>query len=404
MDDRQLYQAILGLTAPWGVEKVELRKAQQQVDVYVRWPDGQAGVCPECGASVPLYDHLERRWRHLDTCQYQTILIARVPRANCPTHGVKQMKVPWAEKRSQFTALFEGVVIMWLKETSIQAVAAQFKLSWEEIYGIQQRAVQRGLARRKAEPIRYLGVDEKAFTKGHKYMTIVCDIERRCVLDVTADRKCESLEPILKRLTPVQKQSLEAVAMDMWEPYRQAVEQHLPGTPIVFDKFHIAAHLTEGVDKVRKQENKELVAVGDERLKGTKYQWLRNPANFTEDKWAEFKTLRQSNLKVARAWALKETIMSLWDYSYIGAARNHFERWYNWAVRSRLKPMQEKAQMLKRHLPNVLTYLTHRITNAVAEALNSKIQWIKYTARGYRNQENFRTAILFHCGGLDLRP
>lgn len=404
MDDCQLYQAILGLTAPWGVEKVEVHKDRQQVDVYVRWPQGQQAQCPECGSSVPLYDHLERRWRHLDTCQYQTILIAQVPRADCPTHGIKQMKVPWAQRRSQFTALFEGVVILWLKETSIQAVSKQFKLSWEEVFGIQQRAVERGLARRKGEVVRYLGIDEKAFVKGHKYVTIVCDIEGRRVLEVSEGRKSESVEPVLQQLTPEQKQGLQAVAMDMWEPYQQAVSRQLPGVPIVFDKFHIAKHLNEGVDKVRKREHKELAATGDERLKGSKYQWLRNPDNFTDAKWAEFKTLRQSNLKVARAWALKETIMSLWDYNYPGAARNYFERWYNWAVRSRLEPMKDKARMLKRHLPNVLTYLTHRITNAVAEGLNSKIQWIKYTARGYRNKENFRSAILFHCGGLDLRP
>lgn len=404
MDDRDLYQAILGLSAPWKVERVDLRKDAREVDVYVQWPPRQAGSCPECGAACAVYDHLERRWRHLDTCQFKTILIAQVPRVNCPAHGVKQMNVPWAGPRSQFTALFEGLVVAWLKEASILAVAAQFGLSWEEAHGIQRRAVDRGLARRKAAPVKYLGVDEKSFLRGHKYVSVLCDIEGRRVLEVTDGRTNESAEALLTCLTAEQKSAVEGVAMDMWEPYAQAARKHLPQAAIVFDKFHVAKHLNEGVDKVRRQENRELASVGDRRLKGTKYQWLRNPETFSAEKWAEFATLRNSNLKVARAWALKETAMTIFDFRQIGQARKQFDSWYTWAIRSRLEPMKEKARMLKRHASNVLTYVTHRITNAVAEGLNSKIQWLKYTARGYRNRENFRTAILFHCGGLDLAP
>ena len=143
---------------------------------------------------------------------------------------------------------------------------------------------------------------------------------------------------------------------------------------------------------------------GDERLQRSKYQWLRNPANFTREKWNAFRALRMSNLKVSRAWALKETAMTLWNYLYEGVARKRFSEWYGWAIRSRLEPMKEKARMLKRHLENVLNYITYPITNAVSEGLNSKIQWVKYTARGYANKANFRNAILFHCGGLDLAP
>ena len=142
----------------------------------------------------------------------------------------------------------------------------------------------------------------------------------------------------------------------------------------------------------------------DERLVGTKYTWLRNPESFADEAWKAFGPLRRSNLKVARAWALKETIMSLWDYSYVGAARNHFRRWYSWAIRSRLEPIKQKARMLHTRLENVLSYLRHGVTNAASEGLNSKIQWIRYTARGFRNRQNFKTAIYFHCGGLDLYP
>lgn len=406
MHDCELYQTILGLNRPWRVTRVEVKKARQEVEVVVRWPAEVGVKCPQCGKTVTAYDHLERRWRHLDTCQYQTILAARLPRANCPEHGVHQVAVPWAAGRSQFTALFESLVVDWLQETSLSGVSQQLGLSWDEVFGIQRRAVRRGLARRKKAPVKYVGVDEKAFKKGHKYVTILCDLQRRVVRDVAKDRRAESLQGLLHKLTPEEKQNLKGVAMDMWEPYLKAVDAELPlgRSKVVFDKFHVVQHLNKGVDQVRRREAKELAAAGDARLKGTKYQWLKNPDNFTRAKWRAFKVLRESNLKVAKAWAMKETIKRLWDFQYAGAARRLFKKWCDWVRRSRLKPMMAKAELIKSHLDNILTYLEHPITNAACESINAKIQWIKYTARGYANMENFRVAILFHCGGLDLSP
>lgn len=135
-----------------------------------------------------------------------------------------------------------------------------------------------------------------------------------------------------------------------------------------------------------------------------KYDWLRNADRFDRAAWREFQILKATNLKTSRAWAMREQAQALWTYSSEGWASRHFRQWYYWVTHSRLKPMIEKAKMLKRRVKNVLTYLKHRITNAVSEGLNSKIQWVKYTARGYRNFENFATAIYFHCGGLDLKP
>jgi transposase len=155
------------------------------------------------------------------------------------------------------------------------------------------------------------------------------------------------------------------------------VREHVAvaGGKMVFDKFHIAKHLGEAVDRVRRRENKTLRAAGDDRLTGTRYDWLRHPA-----------------------------AMAPYGYVYERPARKHFRWWHGWAVRSRLQPMIETARMLKRRLENILTYLRHRITNAASESINSKIQWVKHTARGFRNKRNFQTAIYFHCGGLDMAP
>jgi transposase len=377
------------------------------VHVYLTHADKPEWPCAECGASCPLYDHqAERQWRHLDTCQYRTILHAAPPRSQCREHGVRVVKLPWAEPHSRFTALMEGLAIAWLKQASQKAVAEQLRLSWDEIHAIMERAVERGLARRKAEEIPYLGVDEKAFRKGHKYLTLVNDLSGSRVLYVAEDREQKSLDGFWPTLTEEQRDGIAAVAMDMWDPYVNSVHEHLPesANKIVFDKYHIAKHLGEAVDRVRRREHKGLKAEGDDRLTGTKYHWLRNPATLEDEQRREFAQLVSSELKTARAWALKETAMALFSYVYERPARKHFRWWYNWAVRSRLPPMKEVAGMLKRRFENIITYLRHRITNAASESINAKIQWVKYTARGFRNKQNFINAIYFHCGGLDLAP
>ncbi|HYW32836.1 MAG TPA: ISL3 family transposase [Gemmatimonas sp.] len=396
----------MGLTTPWEVERVELREATQEVDVWVGTAAGTTFACPQCAEVAPMYDHVERRWRHLDTCQFRTLLCARVPRVRCATHGVTTVRVPWAERGSRFTLLFERLAIAWLKDATPTAVSRRLGLSWDEARGIMERAVRRGLARRPSAPVARLGIDEKSFLKRHQYVSVVVDLDRCCVLHVADDRKTASLTPYFDALTPAQRDGITAVAMDMWEPYRTTVRAHVPDADakIVFDKFHIMQHVGTAVDTVRKQEHKVLSAAGDTRLTRTKYAWLTNPVNMTRRAWREFAVLRDSTLQSARAWAMKESLRRLWDYTYVGAARTFFRRWYGWAMRSRLEPMKKVARMLQAHLDNILTYLTHRITNAVTEGLNAKIQWIKYGARGYRNRDAFKRAIYFHCGGLDLDP
>jgi transposase len=155
---------------------------------------------------------------------------------------------------------------------------------------------------------------------------------------------------------------------------------------------------------VRRQEHKELMAQGDETLKGSRQLWLYNPENFSPEQRSEFAALKDLHLKVARAWAAKELFSQFWKYQEEGWARRFFKGWYSWVSRSQLKPLVEVGQMLKRHLENLLTYLKHHITNAVTEGLNSKIQSIKAAARGFRSFRNYRIRILFFCGKLDLYP
>ncbi|WHZ15312.1 MAG: Mobile element protein [Nitrospira sp.] len=405
MRDFELYQAVLGLRAPWTVVNVELDVKGKQVTVTVEAGPGPY-PCPECQEPVPGYDRKRRRWRHLDTCQFTTWIQADLPRVSCPTHGVKQIAVPWAEPGCQFTAWFERLAIDVLRECSVTGAAGLLRITWDEAWGIKARAVARGLSRRTQDIMPHLGVDEKAIAKRHRYLTVVAALDRSRVLYLAEDRKQESLDGFWTMLTSAQREGIEAIAMDRWEPSVQSTRAHVEGaeTKIVFDKFHVVKHLHDAVDHVRRAEHRALKQADDARLTGTKYLWLMRPKEMTPEQRTTFRTLQCSDLKVARAWTLKERFRQFWDYTYCGAAQKFFARWFWRATHSRLVPMAEVAKLIQRHLPNVLTYLQHGITNAGLEAVNATIQWVKKTARGFRNVEHFKTAIYFHCGGLDLYP
>jgi transposase len=408
VQDTKLFETILGIQAPWRIGRVALDTTGERVDLWAEHVD-RPWPCPECGQELPCRDHAEERvWRHLDTCQYQTFLHARVPRVDCPTHGVRQVRVPWAEARSRFTLLMERLIIDLIQQCSTVSGACRIaRLTWDEAWGVMRRAVARGRARKVAAPIPYIGVDEKAFRKGHRYHTIVCDLERSTVEFVAEDRKVESLGAYYDQLTHAQRRGLKAVAMDMWEPYISATRHGLPDGErrIVFDRFHIMREMTKAVDAVRKHEHRGFLRAGlASPLTGTKYLWLFSNERRPDRHADAFATLQRLNLKVGRAWAIKEALRALWNYRQGAAVTRFFAQWYGWAVRSRLEPVKKVAGMLKRHVDGVLRFVKHPITNGVAEGLNSKIMSIKRKAGGFRNPSHFTTAIYFHCGGLDLYP
>lgn len=409
MHDKDLYATILGVTHPWLVCEVEVRAPKEEVEIFIEHDGAQELVCPECGEGGKRHDTRRRSWRHLDTCQYRTILTAEVPRVRCKKHGVRQVKVPWAEERSRFTAMMESLAIDWLQEASISAVSRRMRLSWDELDGIRERAVRRGLLRREAEPVSTIGVDETAFQRRHEYVTVVNDLRRGRVMYVGDGRGSETLEAFYEGLTAEQLGGIEAIAMDMWRPYVRATRKHVDGweTKVCFDRFHVAKHLGDAVNDVRKAEHRELLQKGDDRLKRTRFLWLMGPEKLdrlTDKKQVLFDDLKASTLKVARAWAIKETARELWGYVRRGWAQRAWERWLNWAFRSQLEPIRKAARVIQNNLWGIINAVVKNLTNATSEGLNAKIQWLKKNACGFRNRDRFRTAILFHCGGLDLYP
>lgn len=406
MDVTELYAVLLGLTLPWEVVDVVIDEAEKRVDVQVEHEPGIRFPCPQCGDLLPVYDHTSvRTWRHLDSCRFGTFLHAAIPRVACRRHGVKQVFVPWALPSSRFTIPFEEWALAVLRETDIQGAARLLRISWDQTWGVMERAVARGLKRKRRRVIRHLGVDEKSAGAGQDYLTLVTDLTRSTVEYIANDRTKDSLAAFYEGLNPRQLAGIEAIAMDMWGPFIRATRDCVPDADrkIVFDRFHIMKHMNEAVDAVRKKEHRKMRQEGDNTLSGTKYLWLFAEENLPEKHQERFALRKGLQLKTARAWAIKETLRDLWRYQRRGWAVKHFRSWNQWATRSRLEPVRKVATMWRAHLSNVLTYFDHRITTAACEGVNNKIEAIKHSAFGFRNRDHYRTAIFFHCGGLDLR-
>src|SRR6266568_2950525 len=263
---------LLALEEPWKVDQLFLAPKEKHLDVTLEHRPGASFACAECGRARPVYDHLPSRgWRHLDHGDFLTWIHARVPRVTCPEHGIRQVQVPWALAGARFTLPFERHAIDTLLEADVLGASRLLNLSWHETWHLMERAVTRGLAAKKRRILPLLGVDEKAFAKRHRYVTLVCDLQRGTVEYIADDRRKTSLDAYYQSLTNKQLVGIQAAAMDMWDPFIASTLEHLPlgRNKIVFDRYHIMAHMNKAVDQVRRGEHRRLQGDGDNTLTGT---------------------------------------------------------------------------------------------------------------------------------------
>lgn len=399
------YSLLLGMHRPWRVKKADLNLEAHKVEVLVEHEAEAPACCPQCGKQCARHDHApQRSWRHLDVMQFATLIRARVPRANCPEHGVGTVRAPWAEPNSRFTLLFEVFAVQVIEASrSLRQAADLLRLDWDGVQRVMDRAVQRGLARRSTEGVAYVGLDEKSFGRGQDYVSVMTDLKARRVLEVVPGRNSAQAVALWESLPPKQRAQVEAAAMDMGADFAAATRQAAPAADIVHDKFHVCKLLNEAVDKVRKEEHRRLLARGDDSLKHTKFLWLRGSAP-TGERALRFEQLCARDLKTARAWAYKEIFVESWSQPDASAGLEFFRRWFRTVRRSKLEPLKKLALTLQSHLTGLINYFTHRITNALTEGFNSRIQAIKAHARGFRRFANYRTRILFFRGKLDMQP
>ena len=409
MQDTQLYHQLLGVEAPWFVHDVQLDAEAQAVRVFLNFDGSKANFCcPKCGQYANLYDRREvRQWRHLDSCQFLTYLVASLPRVSCKQHGILTPAVFWCEPNSRYTALFERFALDVLLATQVQARAAKLlRLSAEQTAYLMGKAVARGVERRDpSASVAHLGLDEKAFQQGHTYATILTDLDGGRVIDVAQHRTEEAATTLLeKALTNEQKARVQSVSMDLWLAFANAQETVLPHADKVHDRFHIAGYLGDAVDDTRKEEHRQLTRQEDKTLTKTKYLWLRSPDTLSEKHKQALAALADLPLQTAAVWAFKESFRQFFACQSEAEAQTFFSTWHTAAHALGNKHLSKAADLLHKHLDGLLAYVRHRVTNALAENINGQIQRVKTNARGFRRFDNFRVAVLFFLGKLDLYP
>jgi len=376
-----------------------------QVDPDLRYAP-LCHICKTAGRTVHSQGH-RRPVRDLNLAAQQVWLDVEYRQIECSVcGGVRVEHLSFCAAGRRITHRLAEYIYGLCQVLTVEEVARHLELDPKTVKAVDYEYLSMEFGKTDYSNLRVLAIDEIALKKGHRYMTVVLDYLTGRVVWMGEGRSMETLDEFFQGMTPEQKAGIEAVAMDMWEPYIQATRARVPeaAEKIVFDRFHIMGHIGKAVDTVRKHEHRALMASGDETLKGSKYLWLYSQENVPAQRREEFAALKRQELKVGRAWAIKEALRCLWHYVYPASGWKFWKRWYFWATHSRLEPIRKAAETIRRHIDNILTYYQHPITNAMSEGLNSQIQKIKSMACGFRNIENFKTAIYFHCGGLDLYP
>lgn len=404
MNEKELYFRLLNLSELWVVRSLTLDEIAGSVTVTVGTAEGTRLACPTCGKSCSVHDHRHRKWRHLDTCQFTTIVEADVPRIMCPEHGCQTLRVSWAGPGSRYTQLFVSFVLSWLKISTVDSVRKQLKLSWNAVDGIMTRAVKRGLARiKKPLSARHMNVDEVAFKKGHRYITVISDRDGPA-LALTDDRGTESLASYLRSLTDGQFLAIKTLSMDMNAGYIRAARFHLPCAvkKIAIDRFHVAKQLGEVVDKTRQNEHPHLPVESRRHAKGIRFLWQYSDKWMTESRQEKLVWLRAQMKLTSQCWALKELARDIWNRPWSEERRNDWQRWLALAANSDVPIMKNAAKTIGKRLYGILNAMRHGVSNGNAEALNSMIRLLRIKARGYRNRERFKLGVMFHYGKLNM--
>ena len=402
----RFFQDLLGFEAPWAVAELVTNHPAHAIEIRLEHAPATRFPCPHCQTRCPVFDHApSRRWRHLDAMLYQTFLTAAPPRIRCEVHGVCTVAVPWAGFSARWTLDLERHCLAVLQACStISAGAKLLGISWHTLQSIMQTAVERGLARRVLNGIELLGLDEKSYLRGQSYISVCNDLVAGRVLEVSLGRTSEEAAKALEIIPLEQRKAVVAVAIDMSAACAGAVKLVLPKATVVIDRFHVSQLANKMVHEVRKAEHARLLEQGDDTLTGTSRLWLWSPENMPPALLTRFETVAELNLLTAQAWQVKENLAGFWEQPDTPTAARYFEEWSRAAEATKIPQVRKLTKTLGRYLPGLLAYHRYKITNALSEGMNSKIQALKSAARGFRNYAHYRVRILFFCGRLELNP
>jgi transposase len=381
--------------------------AQMLIEVLIQPRANGKVLCSRCHKPGPRYDTMSppRRFDFVPLWGIPVVFVYTMRRVNCRRcGGVYVEAIPWAEGKQRTTHAFNWFLASWARRLSWKETAKVFHTSWDTVARAVRRAVDWGLAHRRIDEIKAIGIDEIAYKKGHKYLTVVYQIEAECrrLLWIGKGRHEKTLKAFFEEFGDALEE-LEFAASDMWRPYLNVVAEHARGALHVLDRFHIMGHFSKAIDKIRAQEVRDLKRRGLEPvLKGSRFLLLKRPENLTEKQDVKLAELLRYNLKAVRAYLLKEDFQLFWDYVSPYWAGWFLDRWCKRAMRSRIDPIKKVARSLRGHRELLLNWFRARgeISSGIVEGFNNKAKVTMRKAYGYRSYENLEAALYHGLGKL----
>ncbi len=404
MSPNDLFAEALPLRRPWMVEDSRLESKPGEPRrlhlVVALEEDCRRLPCPECEApDCPIHDRVERRWKHLNFWQYETILSARVPRVKCEQCGVHQVEVPWAREGSGFTLLFEAMAMLLSRHMSVSEAAEMLGEYDTRIWRVVSHYVDQAREAADWSGVRRVAVDEVSRKRGHVYATNFLDLDSGELLFMAPGKDASTFEAFAEELArhggrPGQ---IEELAMDMSKAFRKGAAKHFPEAKISFDRFHVMMLAGEALDAVRRE-----VATREGGLaKGAMWSLRGNASRLSQSAAELRQRLCRDYGEIGRAMGLREFLRDTWNYTTRELAEEHLSSWYSWARRSRLEPFKKLARTIREHWEGILNYYHHWTTSAAIESLHSKLQLARSRARGFRNFGYFRAIAYWIAGGLE---
>jgi len=379
------------------------------IEVPIRPRSNSRPVCSGCDQPGPGYDTLPvRRFEFVPLWGLLVFFVYAMRRVDCPDCGVTVEKVPWATGKNHLTTTYAWFLATWAKRMTWTDVARAFHTSWDSVFRAVETAVEWGLARRDLTNVRSIGVDEIALRKGHRYVTLVYQIDEGCrrLLWIGKHRRVKTMVRFFRWLGPRGRARLHFVCSDMWKPYTEVIARRAKGAINILDRFHIMAHLSKAIDKVRAEEVRKLKHDGYEPiLKRARWCLLKRPENLTEKQEMKLADLVQYNLRSVRAYLLKEDFQGFWEYVSPTWAGKFLDRWCTRTMRSQLEPMKKVARMLRNHRELILNWFVAKgsVSAGAVEGMNGKAKVTTRRSYGFRG---FRTAsvALYHTMGKLPEP
>ena len=383
---------------PWEVTEVQLDQPGRRLDITIDFKLGSRFPCPVCGELVPVHDTSDKQWRHLDFFQYQTFLRARLPRTKCLEHGVKTIEVPWARPGSGFTLYMEACIMALVSVMPVASVAKHLRTTDQRLWRVASHYVDQARSVEDFSKVTKIGIDETASRRGHRYVTNFVDLDTHRVIFCTPGKDSSVIKAFKEDFCAHNgnPDAITDVSIDMSMAFIKGLTEELPNAKITYDRFHLVKIVSEAVDKVRREEQKE---VGE--LKHSRFLWLKNSYSMNTKQRTDLSKLRDMNLKTGRAYELLLAFkyVFIWDEA---TGRKKLDEWIKWAVRSRLDPMIAAGQTMRRHFDGIINWFRSKVNNGILEGLNSLIQAAKARARGYRSNRNLITMIYLTVGKLTL--